>query len=397
MRISRRRRRNSLVEATSVTSGWQALKHNRPHDSTWWITPLSPCGLCTHGNIAQYYMGPGQNATNTSPSQTDPGGKLQLAINCKQFHPFINIDKIKAVRTTRNAVMHSPHFNFAAADMKTHLQCMVDLLQESALQKYPAAQNAITEINLIENANINISDAAVLQHERSIWKQLIVDQTTNHKDILKIIASNKDLQKRLGDVYTKLKTEVDNIRRDVEDVKRDMDDVTRDVGDVRRDVRRDVGDVRRDVGDVRTDVGDVRRDVGDVRRDVGDVRRDVGDVRRDVGDVRRDVGDVRRDARRDVEDVRVTTRIRAYMISSSASLSKNHAIWFDNVCTDSCKLRTSSFVVDVDAVGSVGCATSDSVSETPVGPANSAVDITPVGPANRAVDVTPVGCTIKDN
>ena len=44
--------------------------------------------------IAQYYMGPGQDATNTSPSQTDSGGKLQLAINCKQFHQLINIDKI---------------------------------------------------------------------------------------------------------------------------------------------------------------------------------------------------------------------------------------------------------------------------------------------------------------
>ena len=60
------------------------------------------------------------------------------------------------------------------------------------------------------------------------------------QDILKIIASNKDLQKNLGDLYTKLKTEADNVRRDV-------------------------GDVRRDVGDVRRDVGDVRRDVGDVR------------------------------------------------------------------------------------------------------------------------------------
>ena len=56
------------------------------------------------------------------------------------------------------------------------------------------------------------------------------------QDILKIIASNKDLQKRLGDVYTKLKTEVDNVRRDVDDVKRNVDDVRRDVGDVRRDV-----------------------------------------------------------------------------------------------------------------------------------------------------------------
>ncbi|KAI0207310.1 hypothetical protein LSAT2_008034 [Lamellibrachia satsuma] len=121
----------------------QATRQYLVDNTTVALWPVHPW------QIAQYYMGPGQNATNTSPSQTDPGGKLQLAINCKQFHPFINIDKIKAVRTTRNAVMHSPHFNFAAADMKTHLQCMVDLLQESALQKYPAAQNAITEINLV--------------------------------------------------------------------------------------------------------------------------------------------------------------------------------------------------------------------------------------------------------
>ena len=49
--------------------------------------------------IAQYYMGPGQDATNTVPSNTDPSGMLQLVINCKQFHQLINIDKIKAVRS----------------------------------------------------------------------------------------------------------------------------------------------------------------------------------------------------------------------------------------------------------------------------------------------------------
>ena len=45
--------------------------------------------------------------------------------------------------------MHSPHFKFAAADMKTHLQCMVDLLQEPALQKYTAATGAVIEIGLV--------------------------------------------------------------------------------------------------------------------------------------------------------------------------------------------------------------------------------------------------------
>ena len=51
--------------------------------------------------IAQYYMGPGQGVTNTSPTQTDPGGILQLAINCKKFRPFINTTKVKEVTSYR--------------------------------------------------------------------------------------------------------------------------------------------------------------------------------------------------------------------------------------------------------------------------------------------------------
>lgn len=39
------------------------------------------------------------------------------------------------------------------------------------------------------------------------------------QDILLIIASNKDLQDRLGDDYTRLKSEVEGVKRDVEDVK----------------------------------------------------------------------------------------------------------------------------------------------------------------------------------
>ena len=49
-------------------------------------------------SVAQYYMGPGHE-TNTNQFQTNPSGMLQLVINCKQFHPLINIDKVKEVRS----------------------------------------------------------------------------------------------------------------------------------------------------------------------------------------------------------------------------------------------------------------------------------------------------------
>ena len=54
--------------------------------------------------IAKCYMGPGQDATNSDPLQTDPIGKLQLIINCKIFHPkppfiYIDVDKVKEVIT----------------------------------------------------------------------------------------------------------------------------------------------------------------------------------------------------------------------------------------------------------------------------------------------------------
>ena len=45
--------------------------------------------------------------------------------------------------------MHSPDFKFATADMKTHLQCMIELLQEPALQAYSKAKTAVVEIKQV--------------------------------------------------------------------------------------------------------------------------------------------------------------------------------------------------------------------------------------------------------
>ena len=47
--------------------------------------------------IGKIFMGPGQDATNTNPFQTDPAGILQLTINCRKFHQLINTDKVKKV------------------------------------------------------------------------------------------------------------------------------------------------------------------------------------------------------------------------------------------------------------------------------------------------------------
>ncbi|KAI0220940.1 hypothetical protein LSAT2_027606 [Lamellibrachia satsuma] len=113
--------------------------------------------------------------------------------------------------------MHSANFRFADAHMRTHLQCMIDLLQEPALQNYTAVNLAINEINQIQNADIDINDAAVIQQERNTWKYLIAAQTTNRKmfrtQLKKIFDSNKDLRKRLGDVYTELKQDIDDVKR----------------------------------------------------------------------------------------------------------------------------------------------------------------------------------------
>ena len=49
--------------------------------------------------VGKIFMGPGQDAANTNPPKTDPAGILQLVINCLQFHPLINVDKVKKVRS----------------------------------------------------------------------------------------------------------------------------------------------------------------------------------------------------------------------------------------------------------------------------------------------------------
>ena len=49
--------------------------------------------------VANIFMGPGQDPTNTNPFKTDPAEILQLAINCKQFHHLINTVQVRKVRT----------------------------------------------------------------------------------------------------------------------------------------------------------------------------------------------------------------------------------------------------------------------------------------------------------
>ena len=50
-----------------------------------------------HWQVAQCFMGPGQDPGNKDPHNTGPGGILQLTINCKLFQPLINIGKVEKV------------------------------------------------------------------------------------------------------------------------------------------------------------------------------------------------------------------------------------------------------------------------------------------------------------
>ncbi|KAI0229057.1 hypothetical protein LSAT2_020513 [Lamellibrachia satsuma] len=124
-------------------------------------------------------------------------------------------DEWKEVRDVRNAVMHSAKFEVTSADLTTYLATMTDLLKDQELQKYPTAQRAIVEITKIETLSLDINAAAVNELERSIWKAVVEDQTSNKQDILKVIESNEDLKSRLGDVYAKLTADIALLRGEV--------------------------------------------------------------------------------------------------------------------------------------------------------------------------------------
>ena len=73
----------------------QATRQYSVHNTTVALWPVHPW------QIAQYYMGPGQDATNTSPTQTDPGGILQVTVNCQKFQSLISTTKVKEVTSYR--------------------------------------------------------------------------------------------------------------------------------------------------------------------------------------------------------------------------------------------------------------------------------------------------------
>ena len=57
--------------------------------------------------------------------------------------------------------MHNAAFTFTTADMKAHLQCMIELLREPGLHVHPhtdtAANDAIDEINQVRLVKYNCS------------------------------------------------------------------------------------------------------------------------------------------------------------------------------------------------------------------------------------------------
>ncbi|KAI0239465.1 hypothetical protein LSAT2_009802 [Lamellibrachia satsuma] len=116
------------------------------------------------------------------------------------------------VRDVRNAVMHSAKFEVTSADLTAYLTTMTTLLQEPAVHKYASARRGIVEINKIETLSLDVNAAAVNQLERSMWKAMVEEQTSNKQDIQKAIESNEDLKKRLGDVYTKLTADIALLR-----------------------------------------------------------------------------------------------------------------------------------------------------------------------------------------
>ncbi|KAI0225164.1 hypothetical protein LSAT2_023923, partial [Lamellibrachia satsuma] len=83
------------------------------------------------------------------------------------------------VRQARNDVMHSAKFEVTSADLTTYLATMTALMQEPAVNKYASARRAIVEITKIETLSLDINATAVNQLERSMWKAMVEEQTSN--------------------------------------------------------------------------------------------------------------------------------------------------------------------------------------------------------------------------
>ncbi|KAK2176434.1 hypothetical protein NP493_661g01000 [Ridgeia piscesae] len=131
--------------------------------------------------LAKVFMGDGKDPTNHDPADTDTAGFLQLIINCQLFANRLVEAKVKSVREVRNDILHSPNFEVTSADLTTYLDKMTDLLQEPALQQYASARRAVDEINKIDATSLDVNVAAVRDHESIMYKQMVVEQTTNLK------------------------------------------------------------------------------------------------------------------------------------------------------------------------------------------------------------------------
>ncbi|KAI0221737.1 hypothetical protein LSAT2_026993 [Lamellibrachia satsuma] len=79
------------------------------------------------------------------------------------------------VKDIRNALMHASNFTMTTADTKTHIQAMIRLLEQPALQRYQCASDAIDDLNKIDSIDLDVTDRSVLQTERDMWKDSLTE------------------------------------------------------------------------------------------------------------------------------------------------------------------------------------------------------------------------------
>ena len=142
---------NWVKEIKSYNKGllnWKNTEPTKWHDVPW---EIAKCFMNAQGSKATA-------AQNTGPKKTDVSGIFNVLANCKEFGKYLKERrKAESVREIRNKVMHSPTMSFSEDEMKSHLNCMITLLEDELhLKKLEACKMKVRVLESLRDGEFQI-------------------------------------------------------------------------------------------------------------------------------------------------------------------------------------------------------------------------------------------------
>ena len=185
---------------------WKNTEPTKWHDVPW---EIAKCFMNAQGSKATA-------AQNTGPEKTDVSGIFNVLANCKEFGKYLKERrKAETVREIRNKVMHSPTMSFSEDEMKSHLNCMITLLEDEVhLKTLEACKTKVRvleslrdgEFQVCPEVEIDCLEVVLESHELLLESGGEIHEVAREffNALSRLTKNHKDLERRTDKKFTRM-------------------------------------------------------------------------------------------------------------------------------------------------------------------------------------------------